>query len=87
MRPQLAGVVAPKVALTSGTARGASSPYDDPSLVLTNANGPMGEVLAIHAAGHTTVVREVRPLTEVNQAIADVEAGRVEGRLVFDVQC
>jgi alcohol dehydrogenase, propanol-preferring len=55
-----------------------------PSMVGTRAE--LGEVLAIHAAGRTTVVREVRPLTEVNQAIADVEAGKVEGRLVFDVQ-
>jgi propanol-preferring alcohol dehydrogenase len=54
-----------------------------PSMVGTSVE--LGEVLGIHAAGHTTVVREVRPLSEVNQAIADVEAGRVEGRVVFDV--
>jgi len=55
-----------------------------PSMVGTRVE--LAEVLALHAAGRTTVVRETRPLTEVNQAMADVEAGRVEGRLVLDVQ-
>jgi D-arabinose 1-dehydrogenase-like Zn-dependent alcohol dehydrogenase len=31
----------------------------------------------------TTVTREVRPLSEVNEAIADVEAGQVAARVVF----
>jgi D-arabinose 1-dehydrogenase-like Zn-dependent alcohol dehydrogenase len=31
------------------------------------------------------VIREVRPLAEVNEAIADVEAGRVSARVVFKV--
>jgi alcohol dehydrogenase, propanol-preferring len=41
------------------------------------------EVFELHAAGKTEVAREVRPLAEVNEAIADVEAGRVPARIVF----
>jgi propanol-preferring alcohol dehydrogenase len=41
------------------------------------------EVFELHAAGMTTVTHEVRPLAEVNEAIADVEAGRVAARVVF----
>jgi hypothetical protein len=38
------------------------------------------EVFELHAAGKTSVIRETRPLEEVNEAIADVEAGRVAAR-------
>jgi propanol-preferring alcohol dehydrogenase len=41
------------------------------------------EVFELHAAGKTRVIREVRPLEDVNEAIADVEAGRVAARIVF----
>jgi alcohol dehydrogenase, propanol-preferring len=41
------------------------------------------EVFELHAAGKTHVTREIRPLAEVNEAIADVEAGRVSARVVF----
>jgi alcohol dehydrogenase, propanol-preferring len=41
------------------------------------------EVFELHAAGKTTVIREVRSLEEVNESIADVEAGRVAARIVF----
>jgi alcohol dehydrogenase, propanol-preferring len=41
------------------------------------------EVFELHSAGLTHVTREVRPLDEVNEAIADVEAGRVAARVVF----
>ena len=41
------------------------------------------EVFELHAAGRTRVIRETRSLSEVNQAIADVEAGRVPARIVF----
>jgi propanol-preferring alcohol dehydrogenase len=41
------------------------------------------EVFELHAAGRTRVIREERPLSEVNAAIADVEAGRVPARVVF----
>jgi alcohol dehydrogenase, propanol-preferring len=42
------------------------------------------EVFELHAAGRTRVMREVRPLAAVNEAIADVEAGRVAARIVFE---
>ena len=41
------------------------------------------EVFELHAAGRTRVVLEERPLAAVNEAIADVEAGRVPARLVL----
>jgi propanol-preferring alcohol dehydrogenase len=41
------------------------------------------EVFELHAAGKTRVIRETRPLEEVNEAIADVEAGRVAARIVL----
>jgi alcohol dehydrogenase, propanol-preferring len=41
------------------------------------------EVFELHAAGKTRVIRETRPLASVNEAIADVEAGRVPARVVF----
>jgi len=42
------------------------------------------EVFELHAAGRTHVTREVRPLEQVNESIADVEAGRVTARIVFE---
>jgi alcohol dehydrogenase, propanol-preferring len=41
------------------------------------------EVFELHGAGKTRVIREVRPLCRVNEAIADVEAGRVAARIVL----
>jgi propanol-preferring alcohol dehydrogenase len=41
------------------------------------------EVFELHAAGKTQVIRETRSLGDVNEAIADVEAGRVPARIVF----
>jgi propanol-preferring alcohol dehydrogenase len=41
------------------------------------------EVFELHAAGKTHVIREIRPLEQVNESIADVEAGRVAARIVF----
>ena len=41
------------------------------------------EVFELHAAGKTRVTREVRPLEQVNESIADVEEGRVAARIVF----
>ena len=35
-------------------------------------------------AGRTRVIRETRPLDDVNEAMADVEAGRVAARIVFE---
>jgi propanol-preferring alcohol dehydrogenase len=43
------------------------------------------EVFELHAAGKTHVTREVRPLDTVNESIADVEAGRVTARIVFEL--
>jgi alcohol dehydrogenase, propanol-preferring len=42
------------------------------------------EVFELHAAGRTRVIRETRPLESVNEAIADVEAGRVAARIVLE---
>lgn len=55
-----------------------------PSAVGTRAE--LAEVLDLHTAGETTVVRETRPLSEINEAMADVEAGKMNARLVFDVR-
>ncbi len=42
------------------------------------------EVFELHHAGKTHVIRETRPLAQVNEAIADVEAGRVAARIVLE---
>jgi alcohol dehydrogenase, propanol-preferring len=41
------------------------------------------EVFELHRAGLTRVISETRPLQQVNEAIADVEAGRVVTRVVL----
>jgi propanol-preferring alcohol dehydrogenase len=41
------------------------------------------EVFELHGAGRTHVIRETRALEHVNEAIADVEAGRVAARIVL----
>ena len=41
------------------------------------------EVFELHSAGLTRVISETRPLDHVNEAIADVEAGRVAARVVL----
>lgn len=51
------------------------------SIVGTRAD--LAEVFALHAAGRTRVVREVRKLDEINEAIEDVLGGVVPARLVF----
>jgi propanol-preferring alcohol dehydrogenase len=53
------------------------------SIVGTRAD--LREVFELHRAGKTRVIREVRPLETVNEAIADVEAGRVAARVVFEL--
>jgi propanol-preferring alcohol dehydrogenase len=53
------------------------------SIVGTRAD--LREVFELHAAGKTHVTREVRPLEQVNESIADVEAGRVAARVVFEL--
>ena len=52
------------------------------SIVGTRAE--LREVFELHAAGRTHVIRETRSLDDVNEAIADVEAGRVAARIVFE---
>ena len=42
------------------------------------------EVFELHAAGLTKVISETRPLEQVNEAIADVEPGRVAARIVLE---
>lgn len=47
------------------------------------ASPRVGAVFELHAAGRTHVTHEVRPLEQVNESIAEVEAGRVAARIVF----
>ncbi|MEU5943661.1 zinc-dependent alcohol dehydrogenase [Micromonospora sp. NPDC047548] len=51
------------------------------SIVGTRAD--LAEVFRLHAAGRTRVSYEVRKLDEINEAMADVLAGRVTARLVL----
>jgi alcohol dehydrogenase, propanol-preferring len=50
---------------------------------IVGTRNDLREVFELHAAGRTRVIREVRPLAEINEAIAEVEAGRVPARIVF----
>jgi propanol-preferring alcohol dehydrogenase len=43
------------------------------------------EVFELHAAGKTRIIREVRPLEDINEAIDEVEAGHVPARIVFSL--
>ena len=54
------------------------------SLVGTRVD--LAETFELHAAGRTEIVRESRRLEDVNGAIAEVERGEVEARLVFDLR-
>lgn len=51
------------------------------SIVGTRAD--LREVYELHGAGRTHVIRETRQLDQVNESIADVDAGRVAARIVF----
>jgi propanol-preferring alcohol dehydrogenase len=53
------------------------------SIVGTRAD--LREVYELHSAGRTRVIRETRPLDQVNESIADVNAGRVAARIVFEL--
>ncbi|MFJ2873324.1 alcohol dehydrogenase AdhP [Streptomyces sp. NPDC087298] len=44
----------------------------------------LAEVFHLHALGRTRVIREQRALDQVNESIADILAGRVAARIVFD---
>lgn len=54
------------------------------SLVGTRVD--LAETFELHADGRTQIVRESRHLDQVNDAIAEVENGEVEARLVFDLR-
>ncbi|MDQ6811227.1 MAG: alcohol dehydrogenase AdhP [Actinomycetota bacterium] len=51
---------------------------------IVGTRSDLREVFELHSAGRTKVIRETRPLDQVNEAIADVEAGRVAARIVFE---
>lgn len=51
------------------------------SIVGTRAD--LDDVFALHAAGRTRVTYETRPLTAVNEAIAEVLQGKARARLVL----
>jgi propanol-preferring alcohol dehydrogenase len=50
---------------------------------IVGTRNDLREVFELHALGRTRVIRETRPLDEVNEAIEDVEHGRVAARVVF----
>src|ERR1017187_3148184 len=45
----------------------------------------LDEVFDLHARGRTTVIRETRSLSTINESIDDVLKGRISGRIVFDM--
>jgi alcohol dehydrogenase, propanol-preferring len=51
---------------------------------IVGTRSDLREVYELHGAGKTKVIRETRPLDQVNEAIADVEAGRVVARVVLE---
>jgi alcohol dehydrogenase, propanol-preferring len=51
---------------------------------IVGTRSDLREVYELHGAGKTRVIRETRPLDQVNEAIADVEAGRVVARVVLE---
>jgi propanol-preferring alcohol dehydrogenase len=50
---------------------------------IVGTRNDLREVFELHAAGRTHVIRETRCLDDVNEAIAEVEAGEVAARIVF----
>lgn len=53
------------------------------SIVGTRAD--LREVFELHRAGRTRVISQCLPLSQVNQAIAEVESGEVEARVVLAI--
>ena len=51
---------------------------------IVGTRNDLREVFELHGAGKTRVIRETRSLDDVNEAIADVEAGRVAARIVLE---
>ena len=54
-------------------------------ITIVGTRTDLREEFELHRAGKTHVIREVRPLEAVNDAIADVESGRVAARVVFEL--
>ena len=52
---------------------------------IVGTRNDLREVFQLHRHGRTKVIRETRKLDQVNEAIADVEAGRVAARVVFEL--
>ncbi len=52
---------------------------------IVGTRNDLADVFALHAAGRTSVVTVERKLDEVNESIADVLAGRVPARVVFEL--
>ncbi|WP_432492106.1 zinc-dependent alcohol dehydrogenase [Kineococcus auxinigenes] len=52
---------------------------------IVGTRNDLADVFALHAAGRTRVVAVPRPLESVNESIADVLAGRVPARVVFEL--
>ncbi|WP_432501559.1 zinc-dependent alcohol dehydrogenase [Kineococcus arenarius] len=52
---------------------------------IVGTRNDLADVFALHAAGRTRVVAVPRPLESVNEAMADVLAGRVPARVVFEL--
>jgi propanol-preferring alcohol dehydrogenase len=50
---------------------------------IVGTRNDLADVFALHAAGRTKVIAVDRKLDEVNQSIADVLAGAVLARVVF----
>ena len=50
---------------------------------IVGTRNDLTDVLALHAAGRTTVIAVERKLDEVNEAMADVLSGQVPARVVF----
>jgi propanol-preferring alcohol dehydrogenase len=50
---------------------------------IVGTRNDLADVFALHAAGRTTVVSVDRKLDEVNESIAEVLAGTVPGRVIF----
>lgn len=52
---------------------------------IVGTRNDLADVFALHAAGRTRVITETRKLDEVNESIADVLAGHVPARVVFQL--
>ncbi|MEO6881071.1 MAG: zinc-dependent alcohol dehydrogenase [Mycobacteriaceae bacterium] len=52
---------------------------------IVGTRNDLADVFALHAAGRTTVITETRKLDEVNESMADVLAGHVPARVVFQL--